>query len=158
MDWCGNFHTMTRWLSVVALLATLGVSAQVLPGQGLQKRLKLPDHDRGGTGRLRSLLTGDSMVPRGPGRMLVRGVRLETYAYNNGQRIVDLIIEAPVCLFDARTQIVSSSGPMTAMRAEGDLSLKGVGFEWRQQTSKLVVRSNVRTILKQRLSLEREEK
>ncbi|SVD91970.1 uncharacterized protein METZ01_LOCUS444824, partial [marine metagenome] len=133
------------------------VSAQVLPGQGLQKRVKLPDHDRGGTGRLRSLLTGDSMEPQGPGRMLVRGVRLETYAYNDGQRIVDLIIEAPECLFDARTRIASSSGPMTATRAGGDLSLKGVGFEWQQQTLRLVVHNDVRTILKQRLSIEREE-
>ena len=158
MGWFEDYRGwMTRLLGAMGLLVVLGVSAQVLPGQGVQKRVKLPDHDRGGTGRLRSLLTGDSMVPRGPGRVLVRGVRLETYMYIDGQRIVDLIIEAPECLFDARTRIVSSSGPMTAVRSEGDLALKGVGFEWQQQTSKLLVRSDVRTILKQRLSLEREE-
>ena len=158
MDWCGNYRGWTtKLLSAMALLAALGVSAQVLPGQGVQKRVKLPDHDRGGSGRLRSLLMGDSMVSKGPGLMLVRGVRLEMYAYDGEQRIVDLIVEAPECLFDLRTRVVSSSGPMKATRADGGLRLNGVGFEWKQQISKLVVHSNVRTVLRQRLSLEQKE-
>ena len=158
MDWCGNYRGwMARLLGALALLAALGVSAQVLPGQGVQKRVKLPDHDRGGSGRLRSLLMGDSMVEQRPGLMLVRGVRLETYAYNGEKRFVDLIIEAPECLFDVRTRVVSSSGPMKATRADGGLRLDGIGFKWKQQTSKMVVYSNVRTVLRQRLSLEREK-
>ncbi len=100
---------------------------------------------------------GDSMVAKGPGLMLVRGVRLETYAYDGEQRIVDLIVVAPECLFNLRTRVVSSSGPMKATRADGGLRLNGVGFEWKQQVSKLVVHSNVRTVLRQRLSLEQKE-
>ena len=158
MDWCKIYRSwMTRWLGAIVLLVALEVSAQVLPGQGVQKRVKLPDHDRGGSGRLRSLLMGDSMVPKGPGLMLVRGVRLETYAYDGEKRIVDLIVEAPECLFNLRTRVVSSSGPMKATRPGGGLRLDGVGFEWKQQLSRLVVHNNVRTILNQRLSLEREE-
>ena len=137
------------------MLATFGVFAQVLPGQGVQKRVKLPDHDRGGTGRLRSLLMGDSMVAKEPGVMLVRGVRLETYAYDGEQRIVDLVVEAPECIFNLRTRVVSSTGPMKAARADGGLRLNGVGFEWKQKVSKLVVHNNVRTVLRQRLSLEK---
>ncbi len=153
MDWFGNCRDwMNRFLLVAFLLG--GVFA----GQSAEKRIKLPDHDRDGTGRLRSLLMGDSMTPVGPGRMLVRGVRLETYAYDGERRIVDLIVEAPECLFNLRTRIVSSDGPMTAIRASGDLRLVGVGFEWRQKTSRLYVNSNVRTILNQRLSLERKGK
>lgn len=159
MDWYENYRGwMSRWLGVALLLTGLGLSAQVLPGQGVQKRIKLPDHDRTGSGRLRSLLMGDSMVPRGPGRMLVRGVRLETYAYDGDRRIVDLIVEAPECFFDLRTRVVSSSGPMKATRADGTMRLEGVGFEWQQLTSRLVVHHNVRTVLKQRLSLERKDK
>ncbi len=154
----GNYRGLiTRLLGAMALLVALGVSAQVLLGQGVQKRVKLPDHDRGGSGRLRSLLMGDSMVAKGPGLMLVRGVRLETYAYDGEQRIVDLIVVAPECLFNLRTRVVSSSGPMKATRADGGLRLNGVGFEWKQQVSKLVVHSNVRTVLRQRLSLEQKE-
>ena len=100
---------------------------------------------------------GDSMVSKGPWLMLVRGVRLETYAYDGEQRVVDLIVEAPECLFDLRTRVVSSNGPMKATRADGGLRLAGVGFEWKQRTSKLIVHSDVRTILRQRLSLGREE-
>jgi len=148
---------MSRWLAEMALMTALGVTAQVLPGQGVQKRVKLPDHDRGGSGKLRSLLMGDSMVEQRPGIMLVRGVRLETYSYNGEKRFVDLIIEAPECLFDVRTRVVSSSGPMKATRSDDGLRLDGVGFKWKQQTSKMVVYSDVRTVLRQRLSLERKK-
>ncbi len=158
MNWFKNYRSLiAKSLGVMALLATLGVSAQVLPGQGVQKRVKLPDHDRGGSGRLRSLLMGDSMEAKGPGLMVVRGVRLETYVYDGEQRIVDLIVEAPECLFDLRNRVVSSSGPVKATRSDGGLRLNGVGFEWKQRVSKLVVHSNVRTVLRQRLSLEQKE-
>ncbi len=158
MGWFKNYQgRVTRLLGTVLLLVALEVPAQVLPGQGVQKRVKLPDHDRGGSGRLRSLLMGDSMVAKEPGIMLVRGVRLETYAYDGEQRIVDLIVEAPECLFDLRARIVSSSGPMKATRVGGGLRLSGVGFEWKQRVSKLVVHNNVRTVLRQRLSLEQKE-
>lgn len=157
MDWFGNYRvSKTRALCATVLLMAIEVSAQGLTGHGVQKRVKLPDHDRGGSGRLRSLLMGDSMIAKGPGLMLVRGVRLETYAYDGDQRMVDLIVEAPECLFNLRTRVVSSAGPMKATRADGGLRLVGVGFEWKQQVSRLVVHNNVRTILKQRLSLERE--
>ena len=139
---------------VIVFLCITVVIAE--PARGVQKKIKYPEYDSK-TGRVKSLLLGDTASPHGPGQVIVTGARLETYVYDGDRRIVDLIIEAPECLFDARTRIASSSGPMTATRAGGDLSLKGVGFEWQQQTLRLVVHNDVRTILKQRLSIEREE-
>ena len=126
--------------------------AQVIPGQGVQKRIKFPEYDRT-KGRITSLLTGDQAIPQRNGTVLVKGARLETYKYDGEQRKVDLIMEAPTCLFEFRTRVASSSGPMRVYRADGGAVLEGHGFSWRQNPSLLVISNNVRTITKQGFSL-----
>ena len=73
--------------------------AQVIPGQGVQKRIKFPEYDRT-KGRITSLLTGDQAIPQRNGTVLVKGARLETYKYDGEQRKVDLIMEAPTCFLN----------------------------------------------------------
>ena len=86
--------------------------------------------------------------------MLVKGARLETYKYDGVQRKVVLIMEAPTCLFELRTRVASSSGPMRVYRADGGAVLEGRGFSWRQNPSLLVISNNVRTMTKQGFSLD----
>ena len=138
-------------IGMVLLLGGWGV-AQVIPGQGVQKRIKFPEYDRT-KGRITSLLTGDQAIPQSNGMILVKGARLETYKYNGEQRKVDLIMEAPTCFFEFRTRVASSSGPMRVFRADGGAVLEGRGFSWRQNPSLLVISNNVRTITKQGFSL-----
>tara|TARA_B100001094_G_C17943091_1_gene676614 strand:- start:163 stop:579 length:417 start_codon:yes stop_codon:yes gene_type:complete len=126
--------------------------AQVIPGQGVQKRIKFPEYDRT-KGRITSLLTGDQAIPQRNGTVLVKGARMETYKYDGKQRKVDLIMEAPTCFFEFRTRVASSSGPMRVYRADGGAVLEGRGFFWRQNPSLLVISNNVRTITKQGFSL-----
>jgi hypothetical protein len=126
--------------------------AQVIPGQGVQKRIKFPEYDRT-KGRITSLLTGDQAIPQRNGTVLVKGARMETYKYDGEQRKVDLIMEAPTCFFEFRTRVASSSGPMRVYRADGGAVLEGRGFFWRQNPSLLVISNNVRTITKQGFSL-----
>ena len=136
----------------LALLLGGWAMAQVIPGQGVQKRIKFPEYDRT-KGRITSLLTGDQAIPQKNGTVLVKGARLETYKYDGVQRKVDLIMEAPTCLFEFRTPVASSSGRMRVYRADGGAVLEGRGFYWRQNPSLLVISNNVRTITKQGFSL-----
>ena len=124
-----------------------------LPEQGGQKRIKYPEYDRV-TGRIKSLLTGDTAVQVEGGMTLITGMRLETYRYDGASRKVDLIIEAPECLFSFRTHVASSDGPMTLLRADGDASLSGRGFEWRQRESTLTISNNVRTVTRKGFSID----
>ncbi len=123
------------------------------PQQGGQKRIKYPEYDRA-TGRMKSLLTGETAVQVEGGMMLITGMRLETYQYDGGTQKVGLIIEAPECLFSFRTHVASSDGPMTLRRADGDASLSGRGFEWRQRESTLTISNNVRTVTRKGFSID----
>ena len=128
------------------------VTGQVIPGQGVQKRIKFPEYDRQ-TGRITSLLTGDRAVPQKNGIILVEGARLETYIYRGGEKNVDLIIEAPTCLFELRTRVASSPGPMKAYRSDGEAMLMGNGFLWRHRPALLIISNNVRTVMNQGFSI-----
>ena len=145
---------MTNKLTLIlaVFMLALAIAAQAQPG-GVQKRIKFPEFDRA-TGRIKSILTGEKAVRAKNGGLLITGARLETYQYHGNRRIVDLIIEAPECLFSFRTHVASSGGPMTLHRADGDASLSGRGFEWRQRESTLTISNNVRTVTRKGFSID----
>jgi len=120
--------------------------------QAGQKRIKYPEYERA-TGQIKSLLTGDTALQVEGGMMLITGMRMETYKYDGGTKKVDLIIEAPECLFSFRTHVASSDGPMTLRRADGDASLSGRGFEWHQRESYLTISNNVKTVTRKGFSI-----
>ena len=137
---------------IVYIFLVCCVSAQVIPGQGVQKRIKFPEYDRQ-SGRIISLLTGDRAVPKKNGIILVEGARLETYNYRGAKKKVDLIIEAQTCLFELRSRVASSAGPMRAYRSDGGAMIEGAGFLWRHKLSLLVISNNVRTVMNQGFSM-----
>ena len=143
---------MTSSHYIVYIFLVYCVTGQVIPGQGVQKRIKFPEYDRR-TGRIISLLSGDKAIPRKNGVILVEGARLETYRYLGAKKNVDLIIEAPTCLFELRSRVASSSGPMKAYRSDGEAMLMGNGFFWQHRPALLIISNNVRTIMNQGFSV-----
>ena len=137
---------MTSSYYMVFYVLICSVFGQVTPGQGIQKRIQFPEYDRR-TGRMISLLTGDKAVPQRNGIILVEGARLKTYKYRGAKKNEDLIIEAQTCLFDLRTRMASSAGPMKVYSPDGGAILEGRGFSWRHEPSLLIVSNNVRTVM-----------
>tara|TARA_B100001123_G_C15287120_1_gene1016017 strand:+ start:278 stop:733 length:456 start_codon:yes stop_codon:yes gene_type:complete len=137
---------------IVVILLVNWVGGQVIPSQGVQKKIKFPEYDRK-SGKITSLLTGDKAVPCSNGLILVEGARVETYKYDGIKRNVDLIIEAPACFFDLRSRIASSAGAMKAYRSDGQAMLEGQGFTWRHNPGSLVISNNVRTLMNQGFSI-----
>ena len=131
-------------LGIVAVLLT--AIAQVRSGQGVQKRIKFPEYDRA-TGKIRSLLMGERATPQKNGYILVEKARLETYVYDGTTKNIDLIIEAPRCLFNFRTRVASSAGNMEVSRADGQAKIEGRGFVWDQHSTVLVISNDVRTVM-----------
>ncbi|MST00747.1 MAG: hypothetical protein EXS29_05495 [Pedosphaera sp.] len=143
---------LRTFLFVLALAGAVVALAQGLPGEGVQRGIKFPEHDRQ-NGRLKSLLFGATAVQQPDGLVLVTGMRVETYTYRDNVRALEMIVESPACVFDFRTKIASSSGPMKAYRADGSFTLEGVGFQWCQTNSMLSVSNQVRTLVRSDLFL-----
>jgi hypothetical protein len=137
---------------IVVILLVNWVGGQVLPSQGVQKKIKFPEYDRK-NGRIVSLLTGDKAVPYNNGLILVEGARMETYKYEGIKKNVDLIIEAPACFFDLRNRIASSGGAMKVYRSDGQAMLEGRGFMWQHNPGFLIISNNVKTVMNQGFSI-----
>ena len=133
---------------IIAMFLVNWVAGQVLPGQGVHKKIKFPEYDRK-SGKITSLLTGDKAVPYDNGLILVEGARVETYKYEGTERNVDLIIEAPTCFFDLRNRVASSAGHMRVYRSDEQAVLEGKGFWWRHNPDFLVISNNVKTVMSQ---------
>jgi len=67
--------------------------------------------------------------------------------YDGTTKNIDLIIEAPRCLFNFRTRVASSAGNMKVSRADGQAAIEGRGFVWDQQSTVLVISNDVRTVM-----------
>ena len=137
---------------IAVILLVNWVGGQVLPSQGVQKKIKFPEYDRK-NGRIVSLLTGDKAVPYNNGLILVEGARMETYKYEGIKKNVDLIIEAPACFFDLRNRVASSSGAMKVYRSDGQAMLEGRGFMWQHNPGFLIISNNVKTVMNQGFSI-----
>mgnify|MGYP001374881061 FL=1 len=137
---------------IAVILLVNWVGGQVLPSQGVQKKIKFPEYDRK-NGRIVSLLIGDKAVPYNNGLILVEGARMETYKYEGIKKNVDLIIEAPACFFDLRNRVASSSGAMKVYRSDGQAMLEGRGFMWQHNPGFLIISNNVKTVMNQGFSI-----
>ena len=137
---------------IVVILLVNWVGGQVIPSQGVQKKIKFPEYDRK-NGRIISLLTGDKAVQHNNGLILVEGARMETYKYEGIKKNVDLIIEAPACFFDLRNRIASSGGAMRVYRSDGQAMLEGRGVMWQHNPGFLVISNDVKTVMNQGFSI-----
>lgn len=139
------------WLAGVLMVAVIwlvapGMQAQAPVGRGVTKGFKFPDYDQ--QRRLKSMLTGQEARAEAGDRIRITALRVETYR-EDGK--VDLIVEAPECVFDRKNRVASSGGSVEARSADGRFFISGEGFEWRQGDAHLVLSNRVHTVLSKEL-------
>jgi hypothetical protein len=94
-----------------------------------------------------SLLLGTEAIPQAGGLMLIKGLQIQTFDYQDGTRQTNFLVNAPSCLLDVRRRVASSDGPLTARTADGSFSISGTGFEWRQIESHLIISNKIVTLV-----------
>ena len=134
------------WLLAGVLgFSTVVVVAQSTTG-GSGKDFKLPEYDA--QGRLKSQVNGKGVKQLPNGQMLITTLHLETYR-DDGK--VEMIVEAPECLYDSKLRVASSAGEMKARQAGGKYTITGEGFEWQQTNSVLIISNRAHTIINKEL-------
>jgi len=101
------------------------------------------------TNRLRTLITGAEAEPHLSGIVYVKEMRIERYQ-EDGR--TNLIATAPTCVVDANQRVVSSTGRLEVVTANGQLFLEGNrGFYCQLTNFNLIVSNQVRTVIRQDL-------
>ncbi len=146
-----NRWTRPAWLLLVLgmlSLSLLWVSAQPQMG-GRGKDISLPGYDS--QNRISSLLTAKEAAPKGGSLTELKGVRAETYSYDKGVKITNLIVNATNSIYDQKLKVATSDKPVEAQTGDGNLKLSGVGFRYEQADSKLVLSNQVKAVISRKL-------
>ena len=133
-------------LLATGLAVWTGTTVAQTTGGGSGKDFKLPEYDA--QGRLKSQVTGKGVKQLPNNQMLITTLHLETYR-DDGK--VDLIVEAPECLYDSKRRTATSAGEMKARQADGKFTITGRGFEWQQTNSVLIISNRVHTFINKEL-------
>ncbi len=133
-------------LLLAGLTSWTGSGVAQTAGGGSGKDFKLPEYDP--QGRLKSQVTGKGVKQLPNSQMLITTLHLETYR-DDGK--VELIVEAPECLYDSKRRIATSPGEMRARQADGKFTITGQGFEWQQTNSVLIISNRAHTIINKEL-------
>lgn len=98
----------------------------------------------------KSVLRGKDVKPAGKGLVEITGMQAETY---RGQE-KDLVVEAPQCLFDSKSNTATSPGDLSIRTADERFSIQGRGFHWQlgdsRSNSKLAISNAVHSLVRKR--------
>ena len=95
--------------------------------------------------QMKSLLQGVEAEPQSDGVVLIRGLKLQTFT-ETGE--IQMIVQAPECVFDTAHHTVSSRGHLDAQSGDGRFYFEGEGFLWQQTNSILIISNRVQTVIR----------
>ncbi|MGC8743008.1 MAG: hypothetical protein ACP5T0_03920 [Verrucomicrobiia bacterium] len=95
--------------------------------------------------RRRSVLFGEEALNITNRIYLIKGLKIETY---NEEEQLAWTIFAPKCFFNYNNKTAYSDSMLSAQSADGQFSISGEGFEWRQADSSIAISNNVITRIK----------
>jgi len=90
-------------------------------------------------------LSGAEADPLAGGLLLVKEFKIEKF---NIDGKLQLIAQAPQCIYDPINGVASSPGELHMRTGDGQLQIDGEGFLWRQSDSFLTISNQVQTVIK----------
>jgi hypothetical protein len=94
--------------------------------------------------QMRSRLSGTEATPLAGGLLVIKQLKLETFAVDGK---AEMVVEAPNCTYDTLNATASSPGPLQVRTGDGKFHVEGEGFLWRQTNSFLTISNNVRSLI-----------
>jgi hypothetical protein len=94
--------------------------------------------------QMKSRLSGAEAQPQPGGLLAVKQLKLEMFSTNGA---TEAVVEAPECLYDTLNGMASSPGHLQMRTGDGNLSIAGDGFLWRQTNECLIISNHVQTVI-----------
>ncbi|MEO6183027.1 MAG: LptA/OstA family protein, partial [Verrucomicrobiota bacterium] len=110
------------------------------------KKFILPYQDRE-TKELKAIFTGSNAKQVTGSQVLITEFAMKTFRDGDTNKI-ELIAEAPECLFDRSTAVATSPGKIRAYTAITNLFIQGEGFYCQQSNAFLIISNKVETIIR----------
>ena len=129
----------------ILLLVALALPVVAQKNVQVSKGFVLPHYEGS---QLRAVFSGADARPITGGQGLVLVTKFSMVAYKEGtNKIPELIVEAPECVFDRSSYTASSSGPLKVYTGQTNLTIEGRGFLCQQTNMLLLISNDVRTAI-----------
>ena len=136
----------------IGALATMTLSfsaaqAQLVSGLGPSRDFSLIEYfDPPFDGQMMTRMTSAESrpVPGSKGLLDIRQFKLESFTTNGRP---EMVITAPQCTFSTLASTANSAGPIQVLSGDGQFSLAGEGFFWRQNERLLNISNRVVTVI-----------
>lgn len=90
------------------------------------------------------LFSGAEAQPLPGGLLLVKKVKIEKFDLTGK---LQLIVEAPECVYDPVNIVANSPGEVHVRTGDGEMKIDGEGFLWRQKESTFTISNRVETVI-----------
>jgi len=137
-------HDKRLALAKAVTLSALNQAAGAVDGQA--RGIRFPTYE-GDAKRPTSVLLGRTAEPVAGGKYIVTDMRVENYTHSANTTVTNFVIEAPQCLIDPALKIATSAGRIVVTRPDGSFMTTGIGFQFQQLDSTLVISNQVITHL-----------
>lgn len=127
-----------------AFLSSLPAPAQFTPGMRISNFSASDPFPAPHYKQMRYVVTGAEGRPQADNKVLLAGVKLETFRVN-GDR--EMIVEAPECIFDDKARTAGSAGKLILQSGDGKLRVEGDGFGCQLANKTLIISNNIRAVI-----------
>jgi hypothetical protein len=133
------------WPAAGALALALAVSAVQAQRSGKALHFTTTEYyEAPHQQQVKTVLSGAEAVPQAGGKLIIKQLKLQTFALDGTPEIV---VTAPECNYDAQEGTAASAGPLQMQTGDGRFRVEGEGFLWRQTNSLLTISNQVRTVI-----------
>jgi hypothetical protein len=134
-------------LAAAIVLASLHVHAQQFPISGSANDFNSVEYYGAPHQQdIERLFSGAEAQPLPGGLLLVKKVKIEKFDLTGK---LQLVAEAPECIYDPVNNVANSSGEIHMRTGDGQLKIDGEGFLWRQNDSMFTISNQVETVFDQ---------
>lgn len=127
--------------SGILLICLISANGQNLTESTVRGGFVVPEYDS--KNKKRSVLYGEEASYLSNRIYLIKGLKIDVF--NDEEKLI-WTVEAPRCYFNYNNRTAFSDGELRLNSVDGQLSISGTGFEWRQSDSSLTISNNILTI------------
>jgi len=95
--------------------------------------------------QMKSRISGAEASPQPGGLLDIKKLKLEEFGVDGR---LEAVAEAPECVYDSMNGLANSPDHLQMKTGDGNLSVDGEGFLWRQTNHWLTISNHVQTVIK----------
>lgn len=131
------------FLKVLLFILVFEAKSQNIQESSVRGGFVVPEYDS--KNRKRSVLYGDEALFLSNRIYLIKGLKIDVF---NEEEKVIWTVKAPRCYFNYNNRTAFSDGELKLNSEDGQLTISGSGFEWRQSDSSLAISNDVTTTVR----------